>query len=411
MKKLCLCLTVFAALLFFAGCGSSKKDNKNETPDSEETVTDEDAVDAEQSDDTEPDDDSDTEPAEEPDPCDPNPCENIANSDGKCTANETQYTCGCEDGYNWNDLACVRSTPVTLGNICTGQTDCYDMSSSIACPSSPEADFYGQDQHYAALGYCTPQSFTALADVVVDNNTGLIWEKSVSSEKYTWENAQNHCNDLNEEALAGITTWRVPNPLEFLTIVDNSRYRPATNSNFTKTSTDLWTSKLYIEESVEEADSAYFFNPYYGRLAASADLQSELKVLCVSGNEMQASAESDFEISEDGLTATDKRTGLVWEIEIHSYMDWKAMLAYCQSLNSGTETGWRLPNKNEIASLLDPNQKRPWTNFPDASKSDAHCLWSSSTYVANASDAWEICRGDVSTYHKDFEHNYFRCVK
>ena len=39
MKKLCLCLTVFAALLFFAGCGGAKKENKNETPDSEETVT------------------------------------------------------------------------------------------------------------------------------------------------------------------------------------------------------------------------------------------------------------------------------------------------------------------------------------------------------------------------------------
>lgn len=405
MKKFCFCLTIFAALLFFAGCGG-KKENKDETPDPEETVTDEDAVDAEQTDESEPEDDPDMEPAEV-DPCDPNPCTKIANSDGECTASETQYTCGCENGYTWNGLACVRSNPLPLAKICTGQNLCYDLSSSlISCPSSPEADFYGQDKQYAALGYCTPQSFTATSDVVVDNNTGLIWEKSPSSTTYIWEEAHSHCDDLNEEAFAGIDTWRVPNPSEFLTIADNSKSEPAINSVFPAMSANLWTSKSYNDES---GDSAYYFSTSYGTEAEFSKTK-KLKVLCVSGEEMLAAKESDFEVSEDGSTVTDKRTGLVWESITHSHMDWKAILAYCHSLNNETETGWRLPNKNEIASLLDPDAKRPWSNFPTFYSGD-HCLWSSSTYVDVPKEAWEICFGHVGRYQKDFENNAFICVK
>ncbi len=411
MKKLCLIFIIFS-LFVFAGCGSSKT---TDDTDSGEAQNDEDSVDAETDDSYVPDDtepteepdqeDTDTEPEEEEGLCNPNPCEDIANSTGICTVKEAQYLCECDTDYEWNGLSCVRSVPLSLGNICTGQTECYDMTSLMECPSSSEADFYGQDQHYAALGYCTPQSFTATQDVVVDNNTGLIWEKSSSSDTYIWEEAQNHCNDLNEEAFAGIDSWRVPNPLELLTLVDNSTSRPAVNQNFKKMVVAVWTSKFYEKES---GSSAYSFNPYYGTVS-STEKAEPLRVLCVSGEEMLAAQESDFEVSEDEMTVTDKRTGLVWEKTYHTDMDWKAMLAYCQSLNTGTETGWRLPNKNEIASLLDPDKDRPYSNFPGMSYD--YCLWSSTTFVHFTDSAWEICRGYVAQYHKDFENNEFRCVK
>lgn len=396
MKKLFLYLTIFPIFLFLMSCGGSKT---TDDTDQGEAQNDEDRLDDEPDDSDIPD---DTEPAEEPDPCNPNPCEEIANSTGICTVKNAQYVCECVTDYDWNGFSCVRSVPLTLGNICTGQTSCYDMSSLIDCPSSPETDFYGQDQQYAALGYCTPQSFTALPDVIIDNNTGLIWEEVSSSDTYIWEEAQNHCDDLNEEAFAGIDSWRVPNPQELLTAVDNSKYRPAMNQNFKKMTIAVWTSKSYEEKT------AYSFSPYYGDIS-STEKTEPLKVLCVSGDEMQASKESDFEVSEDEITVTDKRTGLVWEKDYHTDMDWKAMLAYCQSLNTGTETGWRLPNKNEIASLIDPEKDLPYSNFPGMSYDN--CLWSSTTFASKFSEAWEICRGDVSIYHKDFENNKFRCVK
>ena len=409
MKKLFLCLTILPILLFLMSCGGSKT---TDDTDSGEASNDEDSVDDEPDesdipDDDEPDeeadqDDTDPEPAEEPGPCNPNPCGEIANSTGVCTIKDAQYTCECYTDYEWNGFSCVRQVPLPLGKICTGQTSCYDMSSAMECPSSPEADFYGQDSQYADLGYCTPQSFTGLPDVIVDNNTGLIWEKVSSSDTYIWEEAQNHCDDLNEEVFAGIDSWRVPSPQELLTAVDNSTYRPAMNQNFKKMTIAVWTSKSYEEKT------AYSFSPYYGGISPTEKTEP-LKVLCVSGDEMQVSKESDFEVSEDGMTVTDRLTGLVWEKDFHSDMDWKAMLAYCQSLNTGTETGWRLPNKNEIASLIDPEKDLPYSNFPGMSYDN--CLWSSTTFVSMLSDAWEICRGNVGSYHKDFENNEFRCVK
>ena len=399
-------------LFFLISCGGSKT---TDDTDSGEIQNDEDSVDTDPTD-TDIPDNTDDEPAEEADQDEtdtefseegglcPNPCEEIANSTGVCILKDVQYICECYADYEWNGFSCVRSVPLTLGNICTGQTACYDMSSSMKCPSSPEADFYGQDWQYAELGYCTLQSFTDLPDVIVDNNTGLIWEKSPSSGTYIWEETQNHCDDLNKEVFAGIDSWRVPNPLELLTIVDNSTSQQATNSNF-KRMAELWTSKSYEGES---GTSAYYFSSFFGSVS-SKNKTERLKVLCVSGDEMQAAQESDFEISEDEMTVTDKRTGLVWEKNYHTDMDWKAMLAYCQSLNTGTETGWRLPNKNEVASLLDHDKSIPYSNFPGMSYD--YCLWSSTTFVYMTSDAWEICRGHVASYHKNFEKNEFRCVK
>lgn len=202
MKKLCLCLTVLAALLFFAGCGGSKKENKNETPDSEETVTDGDAVDTEPGGDTEPsgdteptdnpdttpeptdtddpdttpeptdtddpdttpeptsDDDADTMP--EQDPCDPNPCVNFETSNGECSPiSETEYSCGCNEGDYW------------------------DKDTSV-CKKAPDY-------------------------------TGLYWSER-TEEKMTTADATAYCENLEED---GFTDWELPTIEELRTLVKN----------------------------------------------------------------------------------------------------------------------------------------------------------------------------------------------
>ena len=104
----------------------------------------------------------------------------------------------CSSGYEWNGSTCQSNSSggsKSLGEICTGQTSCYNASSSMTCPSSSSADFYGQDAQYTSK--CTAQSFSSSTNVVVDNNTGLTWEKSPSSSTYTWANRATHCNELN----------------------------------------------------------------------------------------------------------------------------------------------------------------------------------------------------------------------
>ena len=359
-------------------------------------------------------------------PCNPNPCEEIANSiPSSCNPSSwNQYSCGCESGYYWwgSKNECVDKKPLTLGNICTGQTTCYNASSSITCPSSSSADFFGQDAQYT--NKCTAQSFSSSSNVVIDNNTGLTWEKSPSSSSYTWANRNTHCNDLNSQNYGGRSNWRVPNPLELLTIVDNSTFDPATNSNFkgmpTENSSCLWTNNEYKGDT----SLAYYFSPSYGGYGChywnhSIASCSKITVLCVSGEEIKPAVSSDFTTSPDGKTVTDSRTGLMWQKEYATDKSWQQALAYCQSLNSQNYAGysdWRLPNKNELASLVNYEKSgSPYSYFPDMPNSDRFC-WSSSTLsVTRGELAWYVYFGDGNVNYINKEgsegYAYVRCVR
>ena len=359
-------------------------------------------------------------------PCNPNPCSSISNSTGICTATSaTNYSCGCNGGYYWWGIekGCI-DTPLTLGKICTGQTSCYNASSSMICPTSSSADFYGQDAQYTSK--CVAQSFTlgtgAQTGTVIDNNTGLIWEQSPSEGTYTWDDAPNHCADLNSSNFGGKNNWRVPNPLEFMTIVDNSKYNPATNSNFTNMPTDystyLWTSKEYKGDTSD----AYYFSPLYGSSGENRKTKT-YQVLCVSGDEMLPATSADFTtmsvIYEYGLpvivakaeVVTDSKTGLMWQKEYVTGKTWQEALKYCEDSNYAGYFDWRLPNENELASLVNYEKGQPYSYFPDM-PSSYFPFWSSSTdvYTAEGAGVVKFFAGDVSSGYKT-DKWYVRCVR
>ena len=250
----------------------------------------------------------------------------------------------------------------------------------MSCPSSSSADFFGQDAQYTSK--CTAQSFAASSNVVVDNNTGLTWEKSPSSSTYTWANRNTHCNDLNSSNYGGINTWRVPNPLELLTIVNNSTYNPATNSNFTGMPIDslLWISKQY------DSSHAYTFGPSVGSIEYRLKT-NKYKVLCVSGNEIPKAVFTSQMIS-DSVVVIDSTTGLMWDKEYVTDKTWQQTLKYCEDLSYAGYTDWRLPNKNELASLLNNDESSALhSDFPDM---PSNAFWSSSTAVSNIDYAWFV---------------------
>ncbi|MBR6244346.1 DUF1566 domain-containing protein [bacterium] len=339
-------------------------------------------------------------------PCEPNPCAALANSTHECTATAwNNYECECNDGYAWNGALCV---PQTFGRICTGQDKCYNNSEEISCPAEGE-DFFGQDAQYTTK--CTAQSFSADEWVVIDNNTGLTWEKSPSEETYTWDNRATHCNDLNNSNYGSRSNWRVPNPLELLTIVNNSTYNPATNSNFSgmpiSDSTYLWTNNEYKGDT----SYAYYFTPSYGWYWTEEKTYT-YKVLCVSGEEMKPAVSSDFTTSSDGKTVTDNRTGLMWQNNYPSSTTytWVNALKYCEDLSYAGYTDWRLANKNELASLVNYEKSAsPYSYFPNM---PGNWFWSSSTRVGNTNRASgvDFYYGAVNTGNKANDY-YVRCVR
>ena len=119
----------------------------------------------------------------------------------------------------------------------------------------------------------------------------------------------------------------------------------------------------------------------------------------------------DFTDNGDG-TVTDDNTGLMWQQGEGGQKTWEDTISYCENLSIAGYTDWRLPNKNELNSIIDYELYNPaidTTYFPGT---NASFYWSSTTHAYYSSYA---CRadfyfGNVSYYDKS--NNYaVRCVR
>ncbi|MBQ4437604.1 DUF1566 domain-containing protein [bacterium] len=456
-----------------ADSGDSVPDNDSDstdtTSDNSDSASDNDA-DSDSGDSTP---DNDTTPAN---PCNPNPCSSVANSNGNCMASgSTNYSCGCKTHYSWNSSSktCVADTqtvdctglPATgaLWNtvssitqtwngsdwepssvathndeastqecrykcienytyensqcvsakriICTGQNKCYNSYEEMPCPNSYSESFFGQDAQYTSK--CTAQSFSSSSNVIIDNNTGLIWQRNLPltyegcSGDYglcSYNEAIQYCNKL---IYAGYDDWRLPTPQELLTTVDNSRYSPAIDTTYfpmpNTTAKPFW-SALILSDNTDQAWSIDF---------ASGNINNSIEnlsyyVRCVRGNSLSNSTFESTTVNGD-IIVTDSETGLIWQETSQSEKTWKEALDYCEKLNYAGFTDWRLPNKNELASLVNYAIYNPASNFTNM---PSQSFWSSSTYVGSTSSAWLVgfLNGHVSYSGKTYM-NYVRCVR
>ena len=111
------------------------------------------------------------------DPCDPNPCLNVANSTKECIeTGDTTYSCKCNSGFNWTGSLCQSNSTPSLPECSTSNTGpCYDSTSH------------------------------------------LTWSKK-SDNTYNWSGAGTYCDGLSE---GGNTDWRLPNISELRTLIKN----------------------------------------------------------------------------------------------------------------------------------------------------------------------------------------------
>lgn len=347
-------------------------------------------------------------------PCLNNPC-NIPNSTGICKpVTETQYVCICSSGYYWHGTTDkCKTEPPTLGKICTDQTKCYNNIGEITCPTLSSEDFFGQDAYYASLGKCVPQSFTVQTivnqKVVLDNNTGLMWQQTISANKYTWgsavswDKAVSYCNNMS---YAGYDDWRLPTPQELLTIVDNSKYDPAIDETyFPDTPSDSFGSSSTYVNNTSRAWIAHFS---YGIVTNSNDDDSYY-VRCVRGVSLQNSTFNSTTINGD-VIVTDSKTGLVWQKTYETGKTWQQALKYCEDLTYAGYSDWRLPDKNELASLVNYEKYNPASDFPDM---PSQHFWSSSTLVHYTNFAWVVYfnYGSESYGNKTDDDYNVRCVR
>ena len=109
------------------------------------------------------------------------------------------------------------------------------------------------------------------------------------------------------------------------------------------------------------------------------------------------------------VIVTDTKTGLVWQKTYETGKTWQAALDYCENLTYAGYSDWRLPDKNELASLVNYEKHNPASDFPDMPSEN---FWSSSTSVYDTGRAWNVdfSLGTVRNYYKTVT-SYVRCVR
>jgi seryl-tRNA synthetase len=106
-------------------------------------------------------------------------------------------------------------------------------------------------------------------NIVKDNITGLLWQKSGSKEEKTYEDADKYCKNLE---LDGLKRWRLPTINELYYLADRTKYNPALDSRYFKSKNSwYWSATPYSVKAngkykdhawvVDFADGSYYFYP------------------------------------------------------------------------------------------------------------------------------------------------------
>ena len=94
-----------------------------------------------------------------------------------------------------------------------------------------------------------------------------------------------------------------------------------------------------------------------------------------------------------GEAVLDKETGLTWakDANLDGTKSWQDAINYCANLSLGDRKGWRLPRREDLASLVDPSRSypalpigHPFINV----QSDGY--WSSTEYESSSNSAWGV---------------------
>ena len=132
---------------------------------------------------------------------------------------------------------------------------------------------------------------------------------------------------------------------------------------------------------------------------------------------MQPATSDNFttQTINEAVVVKDSATGLMWQKE-YTTGNWGHALKYCEDSTYAGYSDWRLPNKNELASLINYEKpEAPYSYFPDMPNNASNYFWSSTS--SGDSYAWVVyfhhgSVGETTSYIiNKSSGNYIRCVR
>jgi Protein of unknown function (DUF1566)/Viral BACON domain len=245
------------------------------------------------------------------------------------------------------------------------------------------------------------------------------------------KNTENFIKALNDARYGGFRDWRMPTIKELAYIVNHSISYPGLTINtnyFPNTVASFYWSSTTSAGDTNGAWGVYFgygddndgskYGSYYvravrgGQSGALGDLVIGSFDSWGGASIENADALDNYTDNSDG-TVTDTSTGVMWQKTASSNgMTWELSLAYCEGLNLGGHTDWRLPTIKELRSLVDYSRCDPAINTTYFPNTVSSVYWSSTTYADFTSNAWGVYffYGYDNYFNKNYSY-YVRAVR
>lgn len=316
----------------------------------------------------------------------------------------------------------------------TGQSCCYDIDGrEIPCAGS------GQDGEYRLGAPWPKERFVAEGEIVRDMLTGLIWTRNANIGAFpvSWQEALAQISLLSEDSYAGFQDWRLPNRRELRSLMSYQARKPSLPEGHPFENVFLgwyWTSTsaainpayawyVHLEGArmfYGRKDQNYLFWPVRDRgngllplTGADRCFDSEGNVIACRGSRQDGDTQVGtpwpqprFVVHE--AVVFDRMTDLVWAKVANitgQTVKWDEAFQAIQLLNHkgyGGISHWRLPNINELESLVDCRFHSPAlaSNHPFEQVQEAY--WSSTTSFFETDWAWVLYmhKGACGVGHK-----------
>ena len=297
----------------------------------------------------------------------------------------------------------------------TGMTTCYDIWTDVETNCALTEGQDGNYQKGLERNFVRISSPFSSSATVTDTVTGLIWkDDDTVVGNIDWQDAALHCLKLQGY-------WRLPTIIELMTIADYSATPTIANIFKKTTSGRFWSNTDYLSED----RMAWVFGFDYGT-ASFPDKNDLRDTRCISGE--SATSPGHYIKTRIGLhnVVYDQTTNFTWEdrdepINQSTKRGWSGALSHCQNLIYADKDDWRLPNINELASIIDLTRKPALHPIFD-NKETSSPYWSSTTNttvfdIFNGEELYystartvEFDKGEVGYNDKD-DPLHARCIR
>ncbi len=289
-------------------------------------------------------------------------------------------------------IGCVSAyATMNIGNLATSQNMMYES---------------GDDGYYQNGIF---RSYTRNVDlnVVTDNVTGLVWQDDntlATPTSTTWIDANTTCEGLT---LGGFTDWRLPTIYELRTLLEINETVTMNATFQNKVGGYYWSSNEI--SFADPTPSAWGIHTAYGDVAYY-DKTHGHNVRCVRGNNF----DNLNSFQRVGNVVIDNVSKLMWQDNIdhnNTSTTWQNSIVGCSGLVLDGYDDWRLPNLNEVQSIVDYNDSFSSIN-PTFLNTSSNIYWTSSTDKSDTARGKTINFnvGGVGNDMKTNNHHY-RCVR